>query len=1267
MEAKEEELANACPFVVGDRVVVAGKPGTVKFAGQAKFAAGAWVGVALDAAVGKNDGCVQGEQYFICKPDHGVFVRPLMVTVLPPDKDPLNKPAQPKAKARADASPTKTAAKPAAAPAKAGATSGVSPDASPKVAEAAAEAAAPTTEASDSDDAGDAGAPSVSVTNMAKSAPSIAVTATTPAAGSKAEKPAPPAAIAASAPATTKPAPSIAVTEPAPVVVDTAGLAPSPAQETLLGELQAKLGKLQKALAAEQRNIEKEKQRAADAEKMLQMLKDKKSASAGAPNINLNEDQQFEDRQALRKARESVEKVKTVIEKGRSDAVVLQQLQQKLEELAAASQDGEVDFEAQLQSAKIKRSMAEARLEDATLELTDLELQLESNLDQRLHKVCRGKHIPEKVKEYQEALRYLHGQSKRGLAELHQYVSGLERSIGNVVTLRHDQDELSIKQDDLNDKLVELEAKGKGLEELCDINNKLETTTTDVQSELQNDLDQCTGRVQRLEALIKQLSAAWKEADQSIKDNTALGEELFKQLRDNELGSAEGSALFMRARTATAGVVVKLADVEADIAAAQWHAYQGIVPEKWVPSDSAPDVGRQSLKLVHSHITTVAALDSCLSRANALVSYVARTRIASAATISPDMGWLSQLCLTSCKLAGHCALTMVRLHEEGDTAPASALTLATLAGKWCEPDGAVWTLEKDGKALLKDEQQHDLKELHDAKGVHISRADGWQLDKSKSSSMHLVWQKAGETEIVWKRQAQPDLDISRFAKVILQAAQELNKLFDLLENSGTLEEEVVKSISEVEEGLSVMHDAAAVAGPESTMIQINTAFELRRLEVAYCFGMALLTDSQTAVEGEPPVKLRSKFDHLSRRLQRMSYWIQEVNTLDHTPEMLKNRKISLPPECEAKLLIIEGKMKDGQFSVGEDAAAMVRLLHQAMDPVCHALDHLEKIPEACLQEEPQTTRRGHDADGKMYPKWLSGCIKVQDEFSLFSNAQADLEEANAELKTRRVSFKEVQAKLETVTARRTAVHKENQEFTTKKAQHEVMMNEAHKLRDEVRKSADTCVSLQREMEQAKRKREVEERRANDILNKKADLETTLGSMKRRPGDDSRATFQELTTLAHMRTEGSRELYDLQVQGVSKLKPLPLLGEHHAPDGMGVAMDQMTELRQGLLYEWTKAKAARVGGFGGYVEVEEQLTRIHQLQMKAAHVRKAVTALASDKAAATSKPPTGEKAENAACMTLEMLVPPWAGCIEPTTKLNLDFSELYSLHSYMLQE
>lgn len=37
--------------------------------------AGTWIGVALDTPQGKNDGCVQGIQYFECKPKHGIFVR----------------------------------------------------------------------------------------------------------------------------------------------------------------------------------------------------------------------------------------------------------------------------------------------------------------------------------------------------------------------------------------------------------------------------------------------------------------------------------------------------------------------------------------------------------------------------------------------------------------------------------------------------------------------------------------------------------------------------------------------------------------------------------------------------------------------------------------------------------------------------------------------------------------------------------------------------------------------------------------------------------------------------------------------------------------------------------------------------------------------------------------------------------------------------------------------------------------------------------------
>lgn len=71
-------LQPAGHFNLGDKVVI-GKTrrleGAIRYFGGVVFAAGDWVGIELTDPQGKNDGCVQGIQYFACQPNCGLFVR----------------------------------------------------------------------------------------------------------------------------------------------------------------------------------------------------------------------------------------------------------------------------------------------------------------------------------------------------------------------------------------------------------------------------------------------------------------------------------------------------------------------------------------------------------------------------------------------------------------------------------------------------------------------------------------------------------------------------------------------------------------------------------------------------------------------------------------------------------------------------------------------------------------------------------------------------------------------------------------------------------------------------------------------------------------------------------------------------------------------------------------------------------------------------------------------------------------------------------------
>lgn len=66
-------------WTVGQRVVMYNNPtisGEIAYVGPTDFREGTWIGVKLDTKSGRNNGSVQGKEYFRCESFHGLFVRP---------------------------------------------------------------------------------------------------------------------------------------------------------------------------------------------------------------------------------------------------------------------------------------------------------------------------------------------------------------------------------------------------------------------------------------------------------------------------------------------------------------------------------------------------------------------------------------------------------------------------------------------------------------------------------------------------------------------------------------------------------------------------------------------------------------------------------------------------------------------------------------------------------------------------------------------------------------------------------------------------------------------------------------------------------------------------------------------------------------------------------------------------------------------------------------------------------------------------------------
>ena len=69
------------PPPLGETVCVRNATCVVRFVGPTSFSDGTWVGVEFPTAIGRNDGTVEGHQYFSCPPRHGVTYTPVPYVV----------------------------------------------------------------------------------------------------------------------------------------------------------------------------------------------------------------------------------------------------------------------------------------------------------------------------------------------------------------------------------------------------------------------------------------------------------------------------------------------------------------------------------------------------------------------------------------------------------------------------------------------------------------------------------------------------------------------------------------------------------------------------------------------------------------------------------------------------------------------------------------------------------------------------------------------------------------------------------------------------------------------------------------------------------------------------------------------------------------------------------------------------------------------------------------------------------------------------------
>lgn len=933
---------------------------------------------------------------------------------------------------------------------------------------------------------------------------------------------------------------------------------------------------------------------------------------------------------------------------------------------------------------------AESELEGARLELTTIELKSEEDIEERIKKACKGgKNFPKKATEFQEALRVLGSASGKQIFELSRKVEHLDRSFANLSTLQNEAEKLTVQQDQSQEVVTEMKTKSSALVELLCEGTRLEETRDDLESELQQELDTCSTRGDKLEHLVKELHKERKDAEASISSDRQRAEELLKQLcpAGEEAEDCSGSSLAVRgARKVATSLRAGLAEIERRVEGSCMSSFKDCVPQVWVPQSASSQEprsgGRKSLHEALRRADDISALELCLHRADALATYTAKgsAGAGSAGFVRHQGLQACQLCFKACHCAAAAAQALISL---GPARPGS-LTLTAISASWQSPEGRVCFVNgASGEAKWEDAPEEEslvLAESGSGSALSIRRSDGWWLDMESSSAWLLVWQKEDEEDMLWRRNLSKEENIWP-EEGFTSGAALLGQLLRAVRERQPLEEKSLEALKTLKDQFSAVYLANSGTVDACVVAPFRAAYALRQTEGAYNYGADLAGQNgmRPLAVGEPaPEQQQAEWAQLAARLRPLA---DRLRAIGHAGGFQKEgmEVVELEDMASRHAQLIEKVIMKGPGDV-----STIQALHSSVRKVKGALDDLERVPGLVERRVVRPRRRAIEHT----PLWADRSVAARQEYNAVTGMQRRLNKVSGDTKERQASLNT--ATLSLTTDSSDIVHRRAEMAEMLQKGSSAELTAQSKLACQVAAEASVKEkALQQELGTVRARRDKEGSQRHDLMSRVGELEEELRNL-RRPwdADDGRTSATDLATMWQMRVKGARELYEWQVSRVETLTPLPTLPDKRVPAMRTLAESstQYAALQKDLLWERSSARLARLpeenADFPVLAEpMQEQVGRMRELQVKAAHIRRVAgpdigaPEDGGDTASAggITRPGLQKDVEAAATapalqVTVQMGVPKWATAVMGTAKVrrfNVDFQQMFGIHDSLV--